>query len=60
MLEKCRPPRPPPLVLESLISWQRGCRTSADTKVFIATGSCTTPSFQPSSPAPTPRPLRPN
>nr|XP_035955650.1 uncharacterized protein LOC118540540 [Halichoerus grypus] len=30
--------RPPPLVLESLISWQRGCRTSTDSKVFITTG----------------------
>lgn len=35
--ENAPPPRPPPLVLESLISWQPGCRTSADTKGFIAT-----------------------
>ncbi|XP_045316491.1 uncharacterized protein LOC123588990 isoform X1 [Leopardus geoffroyi] len=37
--ENAPPPRPPPLVLESLISWQPGCRTSADTKGFIATVS---------------------
>lgn len=43
MLGKCPLPRPPPLVLEPLISWQRGCGMSVDTKFFIATGSCTTP-----------------
>uniref|UniRef100_A0A9L0T4W4 Uncharacterized protein n=2 Tax=Equus TaxID=9789 RepID=A0A9L0T4W4_HORSE len=37
------PPPPPPPVLESLISWQPGFGTSADTKVFIAKGSSAAP-----------------
>lgn len=54
---------PSPIWFSRILNfWQRGCGTSSDAKVFIATAPSGFPSFQPSSPAPkspsSPRPVK--